>query len=234
MNNKNYVMDTGIGIEVLIKHLIKPSNSYFCYIAVSIMESFKPYFGVIAVGLGLLAYFIYISSTLRDKIKPHAFSWLLWTITTGIVFVIQITKGGGAGSWSTGFTCIVCLAIGIISLFKYDKTYALSDILFISVALLALLPWLLTKDPTISAILIASIDVLGYGPTLRKSYFYPNDEKAVSFGLNSAKHFVSFLALEHYEIAMWIYPLSQIFMNGLVVVLILIRRKRLTLTNKSI
>ena len=198
------------------------------------MESFKPYFGVIAVGLGLLAYFIYISSTLRNKIKPHAFSWLLWTLTTGVVFIAQVAKGGGAGSWSTGFTCIVCLAIGIISLFKYDKAYALSDILFISVALLALLPWLFTKNPTASVILIAAIDVLGYGPTIRKSYFYPNDEKAISFGLNSAKHLLSFLALQHYEIATWIYPLSQIFMNGLVVVLILIRRRQLAITNKSV
>ena len=197
------------------------------------MESFKPYFGAIAIGLGFLAYFIYISSTLKNKIRPHAFSWLLWTITTGVVFIAQVTKGGGAGSWSTGFTCIVCLAIGIISLFKYDKAYALSDILFISIALLALLPWFFTKNPTVSVILIASIDVLGYGPTIRKSYFYPNDEKAVSFGLNSAKHLFSFLALQNYEVATWIYPLSQIFMNGLVVVLLLIRRKQLTIERNN-
>ena len=204
-----------------------PQILIFVTTSLSLMESFKPYFGVIAVGLGLLAYFIYISSTLKNKIKPHAFSWLLWTITTGVVFIAQVTKGGGAGSWSTGLTCIVCLAIGIISLFKYDKAYSLSDILFISVALLALLPWFFTKNPTASVILIASIDVLGYGPTIRKSYFYPDDEKAISFGLNSAKHLFSFMALQNYEIATWIYPLSQIFMNGLVVLLILIRRRQL-------
>jgi len=192
------------------------------------VENIKPYLGIIAVGLGMAAYIIYIHSTLKDKIKPHAFSWLLWTLTTAVVFIAQWTKGGGAGSWSTGFTCTVCLAIGVISLFKYDKKYSLSDILFISVALLALIPWFFTKDPTISVVLIASIDVLGYGPTLRKCYYYPDEEKAVSFGLNSIKHFFSFMALQHYEIATWIYPASQIFMNGLVVVLIMIRRRQLT------
>jgi hypothetical protein len=189
------------------------------------MENLKPYLGIIAVGLGMAAYIIYIHSTLKDKIKPHAFSWLLWTLTTAIVFTGQITEHGGAGAWPTGFTCTVCLVIGIISFFKYDKKYTLSDILFISIALLALIPWFLTKDPTISMVLIASIDVLGYGPTLRKCYYFPDEEKAVSFGLNSIKHFFSFMALQHYEIATWIYPASQIFMNGLVVVLILIRRK---------
>ncbi len=191
------------------------------------MENLKPYLGIIAVCLGLTAYIIYIHSTVKDKIKPHAFSWLLWTLTTAVVFIAQWTKGGGSGSWSTGFTCTVCLAIGIISLLKYDKKYSLSDILFISVALLALIPWFFTKDPTISVVLIASIDVLGYGPTLWKCYYFPDEEKAVSFGLNSVKHFFSFMALQHYEIATWIYPLTQIFMNGLVVVLIMIRRRKL-------
>jgi 4-amino-4-deoxy-L-arabinose transferase-like glycosyltransferase len=114
------------------------------------MESIKPILGGVAVCLGLAAYIIYIHSTLKNKTKPHAFSWLLWTLTTAIVFTAQAMKGGGAGSWSTGFTCTVCLAIGIISLIKYDKAYTLSDILFISVALLALLPWFFTKNPTAS------------------------------------------------------------------------------------
>lgn len=192
------------------------------------MESYKSILGAIAVCLGLAAYVIYINSTLKNKTKPHAFSWLLWTLTTAVVFTAQVVKGGGAGSWSTGFTCTVCFAIGIISLFKYDKAYSLSDILFISVAVLALIPWFFTKDPTASVILIASIDVLGYGPTLRKSYYYPNEEKAISFGLNAVKHFISFLALQNYVVATWIYPTSQIFMNSLVVVLILIRRKALS------
>jgi hypothetical protein len=183
--------------------------------------------GIIAVCLGLAAYFIYISSTLRNKTKPHAFSWLLWTLTTAIVFIAQTMKGGGAGSWSTGFTCTVCFTIGVISLFKYDKKYSRSDIIFISIALLALLPWFFTKDPTASVVLIAGIDVLGYGPTLRKSYFYPNEEKAISFGLNSIKHLFSFFALQNFVLATWIYPASQVFMNALVVILLLARKKRL-------
>ncbi len=191
------------------------------------MESIKPLLGIIAVGLGFTAYLLYIVSTLKNKIKPHAFSWLLWTLTTAIVFIAQVMKGGGAGSWSTGFTCIVCLAIGLISLFKYDKEYSLPDILFISVALLALLPWFFTKNPTTSVVLIASIDVLGYGPTLRKSYYFPHEERAVSFGLNALKHIFSFFALQNYLVATWIYPASQIFMNSLVVMLLLIRRNQL-------
>jgi len=191
------------------------------------MDDFKPYLGIAAICLGLFAYAIYISGILKNQIKPHAFSWLLWTLTTAVVFTAQLAKGGGWGSWSTGFTCTVCLAIGIISLFKYDKAYTLSDILFISIALLALLPWFFTKNPTTSVILIAGIDVIGYGPTLRKSFYYPYEEKAASFGLNSAKHFISFLALQNYVAATWVYPASQIFMNGLVLILVLVRKKQL-------
>jgi hypothetical protein len=191
------------------------------------MEILKPCLGIIAICLGFGAYTFYLSATLKNKIKPHAFSWLLWTLTTAIVFIAQVMKGGGAGSWSTGLTCVVCLLIGIISIFKYDKAYSLSDLLFISVALLALIPWFFTKDPTASVLLIASIDVIGYGPTLRKSYYYPDEEKAISFGLNAVKHLFSFLALQNYIIATWIYPASQIFMNTLVMILLLVRRMQL-------
>jgi hypothetical protein len=191
------------------------------------IDSLKPYLGGIALCLGFIAYAIYISGILTNKTKPHAFSWLLWTLTTATVYIAQVSKGGGAGSWSTGFTCIVCLAIGIISLFKYDKAYTLPDMLFIGIALLALLPWFFTKDPTTSVIIIASIDVIGYGPTLRKCFYYPHEEASASFGLNSAKHTFALLALQHYMVATWIYPASQIFMNGLVVSLIAIRKKQL-------
>jgi len=191
------------------------------------MESFKSFFGYIAICFGTIAYVIYISKILRNKIKPHAFSWLLWTLTTAIVYSAQLMKGGGAGSWSTGYTCIICFGIGIISLFKYDKAYTLSDILFISIALLALIPWFLTKDPTVSVVIIVSIDAIGYGPTYRKSYYYPNEENASSFGLNSIKHCFSFMALGHYMTATWLYPVSQIFMNGSVVILLWIRRRKL-------
>mgnify|MGYP001556363506 CR=1 FL=1 len=191
------------------------------------MGDIKTWIGYISVIIGLSAYVIYIASTLQNKTKPHAFSSLLWTLTTAIVFTAQVTKGGGPGAWSTGFTCIVCFAVGIISLFKYDKAYTLTDILFISVALLALLPWYFTDDPTVSVVLIATIDVLGYGPTLRKSYHYPHEEKATSFGLSSIKHLLSFMALEHYVVATWLYPASQVFMNSLVVILLVIRRKQL-------
>jgi hypothetical protein len=192
------------------------------------MIAIKDIYGVIAVGLGISAYVIYIHSTVEDKIKPHAFSWLLWTLTTAVVFAAQLTHGAEAGYWSTAFTCSVCLIIGIISLFKYDKAYTLSDVLFIGLALLALIPWYFTSDPTVSVTIIASIDVLGYGPTLRKSYYYPNEEKAISFGLNSVKHLFSLLALGSYVLSNWIYPASQIFMNGLVVVIIAIRKKKIS------
>jgi len=198
------------------------------------MENIKPYLGILAVCLGMLAYTIYISGILNNRTKPHAFSWLLWTLTTAVVFIAQTAKGAGAGSWSTGFTCVVCLAIGIISIFKYDKAYTLTDVLFIGVALLALLPWFFTKNPTTSVILIASIDVIGYGPTLRKSYYYPHEEKAISFGLNSVKHLLSLLALQSFMVATWIYPASQIFMNGLVLVIVLIRKRKLAKKENAI
>lgn len=189
------------------------------------MNSYKTYFGILAIGLGFAAYALYIASTLKNKTKPHAFSWLLWTLTTGIVFTAQVIQGAGAGSWATGFTCTVCFAIGIISLFKYDKKYSMFDVLFIAIALVALLPWFFTSNPTLSVVIIASIDVLGYGPTLYKSYYFPSEEKAISFGLNSLKHCSTLIAMGSYSVVTCIYPVTQVIMNALVVFLIVIWKR---------
>jgi hypothetical protein len=37
----------------------------------------------------------YAVAMLRGRIKPHAFTWLIWTSTTFIAFVGQLVGGGG-------------------------------------------------------------------------------------------------------------------------------------------
>jgi|SRR3989344_33692 len=180
--------------------------------------------GLLAVITALVAYGIYLSSIWRGRTKPHAFSWLLWGLLTGIIFAAQILKGGGAGAWVTGVSSLICFLIGIVALFKDERGFSRFDWLFLGAALVALGTWFFTKDVTASVVLITLVDVLGYASTIRKGYRYPHEELATSFSLNSLKFVFAIFALQTYSIATVLYPASLIFMNGFVAILVVFRR----------
>ncbi len=79
---------------------------------------YKIFLGYLAVIIGIVSYVPYITNIFRGKTKPHAFSWLVWSVLTGIAFAAQVVEHGGAGSWITGSTALTCVVIFILALFK--------------------------------------------------------------------------------------------------------------------
>jgi len=189
---------------------------------------YKTICGYIAIAVGLTGYSFYLRGIFSGRTKPHSFSWLLWGFLTGIVFMAQISKGGGSGAWATGVSSIVCFAIGIIAISK-DRKFSMFDWIFLGTAVIALATWFITKDPTISVILVTIVDSLGYAFTLRKGYSYPQEENITSFTLNSLKFVFSIIALQNYTLITWLYPAAMIIMNGSTALLVGIRRKQLSL-----
>ena len=185
---------------------------------------YKIFLGYLAVGVGLAGYSFYLRSIFKGRTKPHAFSWLLWGILTGIVFVAQLVKGGGSGSWATGMSSVVCFSIGFIGLKKDTRGFSRFDWVFLGAAVVALLCWFFTKQPTFSIMLVTTVDVLGYASTLRKGYRYPHEENVASFSMQSLKYVVSITALQSYSLVTWLYPAAMIVMNSAVAILVAARQ----------
>jgi len=183
--------------------------------------------GSLASLIALVAYALYLRNIARGSTKPHAFSWLLWALLTGMAFLAQALQGGGAGGWVTGFSSLACLAIGLAALRVGDRQFHIVDWLFLCGALWAMVLWVTARDVTLSVIALTVTDVLGYGPTFRKSWERPNEDMATSFTLNAVKYVIAILALESYSLATWLYPASLVIMNGAVAVMLLARRKQL-------
>jgi predicted small integral membrane protein len=53
----------------------------------------------LAVVLTFVAFVPYIRSILAGRTKPHVFSWVIWGITTMIVFFAQLEVKSGMGAW---------------------------------------------------------------------------------------------------------------------------------------
>ena len=189
------------------------------------MTEYKILLGALATVIALGSYVPYIRDIVRGRTKPHAFSWFVWALLTGIGFVAQVVEGGGAGAWVTGVSAVVDVVIVVLALKKGQKNFHAFDWIALAGALLALALWRATRDPTGSVILISISDAVGFLPTFRTGYARPNEETALLFVLSAVKYVIGIVALEHFSIATWFYPASLVVMNGLFVSMLFARRR---------
>lgn len=169
--------------------------------------SVKELLSVVAVVLTLAAFLPYIRSILKHESKPHVFSWVIWGSTTFIVFLAQREGGGGVGAWPIGISGVITLLIALLAWSrKSDISISRLDWLFFTLALWALPLWYATADPLWAVTILTLVDVLGFGPTVRKVYHFPWSESLVFFGLFAARNLIVILALENYSLTTVLFP----------------------------
>ena len=182
--------------------------------------------GLIASLLVFVGYAPYIRDTLKGKTKPHIYSWFIWGFVTLLIFFFQFNAGAGAGSWLTLSAGLVCILIFGLSLWHGTRDIKRLDTVFLILALFALGLWMITKQPLISVILLVAIDILGFIPTIRKSWNKPYTETLFTYGLNTFRFVIGIYALETLTVVTYLYPVAWLFANGLFSVLLIVRRKQ--------
>lgn len=183
--------------------------------------------GFTAMIVAFLSYVPYFRDISVGKTKPHAFSWLIWGVLSGISFAAQITGRAGPGSWVSAFTTVVCFIIFFLALKKGEKNIVALDWFSLFGAAVAILAWLLIKGPLFSVFLITIIDVFGFLPTYRKSFNKPTQETLVTYVLSGLKYVFALLALNNVSIITALYPASVLFMNWTFVLMLIMRKKQL-------
>lgn len=191
----------------------------------------KEIIGAVTVILAFAGLIPYILDILRNRTKPHVFTWVVWALVTFLAFLAQWKSGGGAGSWTTGITGLLTIFIAVLALKKGSKDITNSDVVIFIGALIAIIPWLLTKDPTVSVILLTIINSSAYIPTVRKTINDPSSETLSSYILHAVRHSLSILALSNYTIPTFLYPLINASMNATVATIIIKSRSRLKTPN---
>ncbi len=186
----------------------------------------KNILGLVSVAVSMAGYGSYLVSIFRKRTKPHAFSWLVWSILMAIVFFAQMSDKGGAGSWVTGVSALMCSLIAMAAIRHGEKSITRSDWLAFIGALIAIPVWRLTKDPLAAVLVATVIDALAYYPTFRKSYLKPFEENFQTYCLDILKWVVAFFALEHYSAVTLTYPLFLLAANSTLVAMILVRRQK--------
>ena len=181
---------------------------------------------IIGILLTLIAYIPYLINCYSGKTKPHLFSWFVWGCVATLAFALQVSDNAGPGSFVTLAAALICFIIILFGLKNGKKDIVKIDFICLILAFVSIILWLVIKQATLSVIIVCLIDVLGFIPTIRKSWYKPHKETAFTYGLNSFRHILSISALTNYTIVTLLYPLSWSITNGLFVIMLLIRRRK--------
>jgi hypothetical protein len=191
--------------------------------------TYKEIFSAIAITLTFIAFFPYIRAIILDEIKPHVFSWVVWGATTFIAFLAQLEDGGGVGAWPIGVSGIITICIALLAYIKRsDITITKTDWGFLVAAMASLPFWYFTSDPLWAVIILTTVDVFGFGPTLRKAYSDPYSESLLFFVLFTARNLIVIMALENYSFTTVLFPAVIAAVCLLLIALITYRRQTLS------
>jgi hypothetical protein len=184
----------------------------------------KELIGYLSILVTLFGYTHYFVSIFKGRTKPHAFSWMIWGFLVSVAFYAQYINKAGPGAWATGFVAVICIAVAIIAMFRGEKDIKKSDWISFICALTIIPVWYLTEDPLPALVIAMLIDMFGYYPTFRKSYYKPYEETIVAYVTGILQVSLSLSAMEHYSLVNITYPVFVMFINTSFVLMVVYRR----------
>jgi hypothetical protein len=171
--------------------------------------------------IGIVSYAVQL---MRGRIKPHVFSWLIWAIVTGIGFAAQWSANGGPGAWVNAFNSFCCVVIFLLSLKRGHRQFVTLDWIVLLLAFLAIILWWQTGQALTAVILVCFADVIGYIPTLRKTYHSPYSESLLIYWCSVIYQALAIAALSSYSLTTVLYPATLFTVNILFNLTVLWRR----------
>ncbi len=92
-------------------------------------------------------------------------------------------------------------------------------------ALSSLPLWYFTSDPLWAVVVLTTVDVLGFGPTIRKAYVSPHSESLPFFMLFAIRNMLVIGAVESYSATTVLFPAVIALVCILLVAMIIYRRR---------
>jgi hypothetical protein len=190
------------------------------------LKSMKTSIAIIAALFAIAGNVPYLRDIITKKVQPHPYTWLVWTIVSCIVFFGQIARGAGIGALSTAASEIFTIVIFFLSLKYGFKNKRRIDTYCLIIALVGIIPWLWTKNPTVSVVIAVSIDLFAFVPTIRKTRKQPKTETPMLYGMNVLRHILTLFSLEAYNVATTLHSIMMTITNSLVTGLILRKKPK--------
>lgn len=173
----------------------------------------KLLFTIIATFICVISFIPYLRDIFSSKTKPHAYTWLIWTITQGTAVAGLLYGGSGLGALSLIVGLVLVFVVFLFSLKYGTKNITKSDTIILMLALMAILVWWQLHQPLISVVMVSAIDFFGYIPSFRKSYQEPWSETLWTWILLCISNIFAILAFKEYNFLTLTYVITITLAN---------------------
>lgn len=157
--------------------------------------NYTHFFAALAVLASIVRYALYFKNTFQGSTKPHIFTWINWSTVAGISGLAQLSLGGGLSGYILLFLAATDMLVVLCALKYGEKDITKSDTLTFTGALMLIPLWMATQDPFLIILLIIVIDILGFYPTMRKSWLKPFEEPISSFTWAGLRYFFTLFSI---------------------------------------
>jgi hypothetical protein len=187
--------------------------------------SVKALFGIISTLLAVLAYPPYFRDIISRKTQPHAYSWLIWTITQGTATFALLYGGGGWGALGLVVGTFFVFMVFLLSLKYGTRNITFSDGVILGLAFLAVLVWWQLHQPLLAVLMVTAIDAFGFIPSLRKTFEEPWSETLWTWVVFVLSNVLGIIALQQYNFFTLTYISMLTIGNTLMVLTCFVRRR---------
>lgn len=182
--------------------------------------------GVVGAVLVVWSFVPYIQHILKKTIEPHIYTWFIWSVTHAIA-ALAIFEGDGGVFAATAVAAggVLSFIIFILSLKHGSKNITTFDTVTLVTALAAIFMWWQLDHPEWAIITISLIDLLGFVPTLRKTWKKPKSEPVGPWVLYALGNIAAFFALTIYTVMTSFYIIAMIIASSALVAVIMYRKR---------
>lgn len=189
------------------------------------MRSSEELVGVLAGVVIGGAQLIYLSNTIRKKIKPSVLSWLGWAFLMGTSVVSQVVSKGWQWSMtSILFSAFGCLTIAAVAFFSGNFSLLRKDWSFLVLGCVCLCIYVLSSNPWATTIFAITADALLGIPTIAKAWRDPGSERSPAWVLGVISSTLALVICVGHDVIYVLFPAYLFLFNGAMVVLTRLRR----------
>lgn len=170
-----------------------------------------------AASLLLLALIVpYIRSIVTSTTRPSAVSWFGWALLFAIATAAQASKGI---DWSLAVPLISTISTTIIAftaLYMGRAVWTRADGICIALGTLAVILWVVTKEPLAALVLSILADFFVTAPTIIKTYQDPTSEPATLWVLYVIGVTLELVATQQFTVYNLLFPVYTVIGSSII------------------
>ncbi len=183
----------------------------FCY-----NESMLPLsFLLLLIPLKLGSLFIATRGTLSGNLKPDRMSLLLWALAPLVGFVIAFSNGAYLSALPLLLAGLAPLFIFGITFFSKHTPWKMhfADYLGGVFSLIAIIIWIMIKDPVWATIVVIIADICAAVPTIMKTWQEPKTESLMMYVLGGIGNIIGLATLKIWSIPTAGFSIYLVFLG---------------------